>query len=589
MHIIQNNPYRIVGLLVGAKAREQERQIRRLKQFIEADQEPEDDFSFPELGRRIHRTLENVSDASSKLNLDSDKMNAALFWFYKGNPITDEPAFDAIKEGDLDQALSIWSKLTASAEVTQRNASAFSNLSTLYLSGVSQTGTSNEDALEQGILLKLKFLESDFVKDIKAAATDETFKATKSELQLAFLNQLQAELEKSGLLTSNQLIGLLAQQTFSAKEDFLKGFVQKPIEQTEKKIEESRSKRKANPANAVNIGSALFVQTAEDLRQLKSALGTANLKFSSISDKVSDEILQCGIDYFLHYKETNTDPGSATMDLFRKAKTLAIGNIAKQRCQENTENLEEWINDKPERDRYRLVSEELKFVAAQLKAFQNLSDTVVNAQKLLVNCKPKLMAVKQAFGANDEFYLNLSSSVVQNVQNMLVQAVNTEVEAMPNNPIVRLTGIVPSSVREPIATALDVTFNLATLDMHSVVKDHFYKNLKGILSLAVQLNISTLTPKETLQVELKKAEENLKLIRETTFFKPELSNAEAEMNKIKGWHFLRNPRDREMQINTQQQKIDTILKRSEAEKKSQTSKQQNVISKIKEKIQNSEY
>ena len=43
MQIIQNNPYRIVGLLVGASSREQERQVKRLKQFIEAEQDPEDD------------------------------------------------------------------------------------------------------------------------------------------------------------------------------------------------------------------------------------------------------------------------------------------------------------------------------------------------------------------------------------------------------------------------------------------------------------------------------------------------------------------------------------------------------------------
>jgi hypothetical protein len=36
---------------------EQERQVKRLKQFIEAEQEPQDDFSFPTLGH-IHRTLE---------------------------------------------------------------------------------------------------------------------------------------------------------------------------------------------------------------------------------------------------------------------------------------------------------------------------------------------------------------------------------------------------------------------------------------------------------------------------------------------------------------------------------------------------
>src|SRR3954451_5307351 len=99
MNIIKDNPYRTVGLLVGASAREQERQVKRLKQFIEAEQEPQDDFSFPTLGH-LHRTIPDVNDAVSKLNLDKDKMNAALFWFYDGKTAlkTDEEAFKAIKD-----------------------------------------------------------------------------------------------------------------------------------------------------------------------------------------------------------------------------------------------------------------------------------------------------------------------------------------------------------------------------------------------------------------------------------------------------------------------------------------------------------
>lgn len=82
MQLIKNNPYRTIGLLVGATAKEQDRQITRLKQFIKAEQEPQDDFSFPTLGN-LHRTLESVTDAASKLNHDSYRMNAALFWFIK--------------------------------------------------------------------------------------------------------------------------------------------------------------------------------------------------------------------------------------------------------------------------------------------------------------------------------------------------------------------------------------------------------------------------------------------------------------------------------------------------------------------------
>lgn len=82
MKLILNNPYRITGLLAGATAREQTRQITRLKQYLEAEQQPESDFSFPVLGN-LNRTLKKVEEAESNLNLDSDKIKAALFKYKK--------------------------------------------------------------------------------------------------------------------------------------------------------------------------------------------------------------------------------------------------------------------------------------------------------------------------------------------------------------------------------------------------------------------------------------------------------------------------------------------------------------------------
>ena len=487
MHIIQNNPYRTVGLLVGATAKEQTKQISRLKKYIEAEQDPQDDFSFPTLGH-LQRTLNSVEEAASKLNLDSDKINAALFWFYDGKTAlkTDEDAFKAIKEADLDQVINIWTKLTSSGEVSQHNASAYSNLSTLYLSGILEGTNTNEAILEQGISLKLKFLESDFVKDFKTLTTNETYKKTKNEIQLLFLNQVQSEIEKSGTITSNKFLDILTKQDFSAKEDFLNGYVQKPIEQIEKKVEEAKTKRKANKANALNCGKALFEQTSENLKQLKSILGTSNLKFSSISDKVSNEILQCGIDYFSNYKDSSsTDPGSASMDLLSNAKTLAIGNIAKQRCQENTENLQEWIDNKPEREKQKLIGNDLQFIASKLERFQNLSDTVSNAKDLVETCKPRLSNIKKSLGSSDDFYLKLSSAVANNALGMLVTAVNEAQESIE----VRIGNF--SIFSSVVRSALAVSESIGSMDLTSQQRTHYSKNHTALKSIASQLGVSS--------------------------------------------------------------------------------------------------
>jgi hypothetical protein len=138
MEAILTNPYRNLGLLAGASAREQDRQVKRLRQLIDAEQEIPVDYSFPELGY-FDRTIETVNDASSRLNLDADKLAAALFWFTFDNPITDEAAFEALKEGDSGAAIEIWKKLAYTTDldsyqqVTKKNASAFHNLSTVYL------------------------------------------------------------------------------------------------------------------------------------------------------------------------------------------------------------------------------------------------------------------------------------------------------------------------------------------------------------------------------------------------------------------------------------------------------------------------
>ena len=486
MKLIKNNPYRTIGILVGATAREKERQIRRLRQFIEAEQELQDDFSFPILGQ-LQRTIENVSEAASKLNLDSDKMNAALFWFYKLNEITDEPALDSLKDGDLQSATEIWTKLIASGEVTLRNCSAFQNLSNLILYSAFNNSTIDANQLAKGISLKLKFLESDIVKDFKALATDETYKTSKKELQLSFLNNLQSEIDGNKGITSIQFLDIINKQEFSAKEEFLKSFIQKPIEQIEKKIEEAKTKRKANKANAVNIGKALFEQTSENLKQLKSILGASNLKSSSISDKVSDEILQCGIDYISHYKDSSTDPGSASMDLFRKAKSLAIGNIAKQRCQENTENLQKWIDDKPERDKQAKILVDFEKLKNLIDEFEGRSETVANGKQLLASARPYLNNVKSVLGSTDELYLGLSSMIASDAQGMCVSEINKLQENFANtyDNATKVAAIL--LLKERVNEAWDVTTIIGSMDLRQDFRTRYTQNRTSLSNLKTQL------------------------------------------------------------------------------------------------------
>lgn len=680
MNIIQNNPYRIVGLLVGTTAKEQNKQINKLKMYLGAQQDTQDDFSFPTLGN-LHRTMDSVTEAASKLNLDSDKMNAALFWFYKGNLITDEPAFDAIKEGDLDQVINIWTKLTSNGEVSQRNASAYCNLGTLYLSGALDGTDTNGNILEQGISLKLKFIESDFIKDFKALATDEIYKTTKKELQLLFLNEIQNEIEKLGGLTSNKLLEIINRQSFAAKEDFLKSFVQKPIEQIERKIDEAKTKRKENRANAVNMGEALHKQTSENLKQIKSILGASNIKYASISDKVANEILQCSIDYFNYYQENESDINyfELAWKLAKSTEIIAIGKLTKDRILDSLNTLEEMkdkeisqviqvlqsIKDTYEENKREIQQQVKKLEETDIEirigrktinrnaVEENIKNSInwqhVNELLVTVLSENNLKKIKESENNQHKSqFLELANWLKENSQksSTILRIITKYKNIPPKLPFKIHSSEVTNTENKPLFTKfiryVGLNLNVQVSEEKSVTLYIKYLNPSGSVkrnaktspngySRTETLNLNTrtnlinlsgwgnsdeciydigenrievyldeylvhsksfvvdLAPSEKFEIELKKAEEKFKEIKNAQYLKSEFLTAQNEMSKIKEWQFLRSQSDREKQINDQEQKINNLVKRAEAEKNSLVNKQQTVINDIKSKIQKAEY
>jgi DNA-binding transcriptional regulator GbsR (MarR family) len=487
MKLVRNNPYRTVGILVGATAREQERQIKRLKQYIEAEQDHNHDYSFPVLGD-FRRTVESVNEAAAKLNLDKDKLDAALFWFYNGNPITDEPAFDALKDSDVQTAASIWSKLIKTGDLTPKNSSAFQNLSTLLLC-LSINGSSvNAIQFEEGLNLKLRFLEDESIKDFKAKVTDDTFKTTKNEIQLSFLNALHNEIDKHGGISLSQFIGYIIKQNFSAKNDFLRSYSQLPIQRIEKEIEAAKSIRKANKARSAVAGNNLYKTVINELILLSSMLGTKDLKYTSISDKVADEVLQCGIDYFLHHRDSETDPGELSMDLFKKANKLALGHIVKQRCEENTSNLQEWIDDKPEREKQKRVLADFEEIKKIIDQNEPISETVYNARQLLEKARPVLARIKSVLGSNDQNYIGASTRIAADAQGMCVTEINLLQKKMSDaNDIKSKKGFL-ATLKTRVQEAWIVTNTIGLMDLESGFRRRFNENKINLSNLSANLD-----------------------------------------------------------------------------------------------------
>jgi hypothetical protein len=492
MDIIKNNPYRVLGILVNTSIKEEHSKTKKLKMYVEAEKEVPEDFSFPILGN-LNRNISNIDNAISKLNLNNDRVNASIFWFYIGNSITDEPMFDALKvsKEEAKGAIITWEKLTVSKEITKRNASAFQNLSTFYLNDAYKKSTISKNKLAKGIQYKLIFLESDFIKDFIKHSSDETYKVSKEEIQIHFLKEVYSQIEKVDNTQVDWYLDLISKLSFTAKQNYLNDFVSKPTEAIKVKIEETKTKRKANPASASILGQDLYESTNNSLNTIKNILGVNNIKFSSISDKLSDEILQCGISYFKKYRDTKTDPSEFTLNLFKKAKGLAIGSIAKQRCQENTEILQEWIDEKPERDKQKKISVDFERIINILKIYDQRNENISNANGLVNDAKPHLNHIKSVLGDKDELYLKLSTRIASQALACTIEEVNLAQSTIQNS--FQLV-----SFKVILRSAILIANELKNFDLEYDFRvNRFNENHSTLKNLCNQLNVSIYSPSIT--------------------------------------------------------------------------------------------
>ncbi len=108
MNLINNNPYRILGLPITASERETAKQINTLATYAEMGKVKSFDTDFPFLPS-AERTPHSIEEAKKQIEQAESKLLYSLFWFWKNNSV-DELALEVLKEGNTDKAIGIWEK-----------------------------------------------------------------------------------------------------------------------------------------------------------------------------------------------------------------------------------------------------------------------------------------------------------------------------------------------------------------------------------------------------------------------------------------------------------------------------------------------
>lgn len=480
MRIIENNPYRLLGVYSNSPYREVVANQNKIRRHLSVGRE----ISFPlDLNGflpEISRSKTSVENAFSKLALPSEQLKYAQFWFIKCTSI-DGIAFGKLINGDIDEAIEIWNK--------KKTVSSMQNMLVCSL-------IRNELGNAIGYA---ETLYSSYGNEFVKMVLGENALATSENLAHDFLDVI-CEDSKTNLF--------LKYITNTEWKEYVINKSAKPIiDNITSAIDTCKSSKGKGSIARLNAGTKLMNGTKTALTQLKSFVSANDLQYQMIADKLGLEILQCGIDY---YNESDAaDAAYIAMVLQEYAQSIVVGRMAKDRCKENVDILKKIIADLPP---LQVFSED-KAIKEELMNFSKQPNTISNAVSLLNKTTNDLNSIKNKLGISSEYYLKLSTIVVNYALGNVIDEVNKaqnniqsyeDFKAKRNRLLpldiydstydewVRIHNVQVLLFKNVVQSAWDAILLMDKFDMESNFKSNRYNvNRSTLHNMCIQVGVST--------------------------------------------------------------------------------------------------
>jgi hypothetical protein len=429
--MINQNPFRVLGIATTASEREIQKQVTKTTRFAEVGKQVSFDTDFPFLGE-LKRDKESISTASSAIEQPINRLLHSLFWFWNANHI-DAAAFDNLSKDNTDKATEIWEKVVKDGDVSLKNLSCLFNLKSLYVAQSLKDNSLDSKLFITGVLLAGKFLNHSELDSYTKQIVGDHVNVSSEELEIKYITSIYSTVKpflkkKNGITTDDFLSGFA---TFSkkSKEHISAKFTGDPIKKIEDQINTTSELREQNPIEALSFGETLYKNTKSQLESLSKILGQEDLKYQMLANKLANEILQCGIDFFNKVREEDKEvdeDGKKVLKLCKLAKKMVSGfeSQTNARIDETKEFMDEWL-----KDTLRIVQEALNKAFKDYEA-DNLitsssADLLRAAQTLIKKSDGVLIKMKQDLGENDEKLIDLSNQVVQMVIALAIKYSNS--------------------------------------------------------------------------------------------------------------------------------------------------------------------
>ena len=467
MNVLNNNPYRLLGVYANSPTKERLANHNRMKAFLKVGKPVSFPLDLPQYLQPINRIDALVADAEAKLALPKDQMFYAQFWFVKTTPL-DDVAFNHLIAGELSKAEEIWQKKETLSSLQNRIVCALMR----------------DDYAQALSCAEALYGNMQYVNQFVLAVIGTGGNVDVTNLPFTFLNILCEEIGVQKILP--HIANSIWKKYISGKA------ISPLIDTIQNAIAIAKKSRGKGSQARLEAGEVLMKGTKATLQQLKSLLPKTDLQYQMIADKLGLEILQCGIDYFNEADEADT--AHKAMKLQKYAKDIVVGQMAKDGCKENVDILQKIIDNLPPSEVYS----EDRAIHEELRKYCLLPDKICHAVTLLNNARPHLQTIKHKLGATNDYYLKISTQIVGNALNNVIAEVN-EAQSIFNGDkddseddfAILFRGYLPL-LKSALEEAWKATKIMDTFDMEADFRLKRYNQNRSILKdLCEQLDVST--------------------------------------------------------------------------------------------------
>tara|TARA_Y100000589_G_scaffold65275_1_gene56813 strand:+ start:6351 stop:7811 length:1461 start_codon:yes stop_codon:yes gene_type:complete len=342
MKLIEENPFRILGVISNASAKETDESEVKIIRYLDVGKTASLKFDISPPLKLINRTQNLVIQAKNKIHDDFEKLSHSIFWFVNSSMV-DKIALDKLSsDKNIEKALDTFRKGSDSFVISKKSFSSIINFSSLEI--INYSFHKDKERIKRSIRHKYEIINNeDVFVEFEKIVTSKERKISRIDFKNKFVENTKL-LFKELFPRSNQYNLLL--DVFSDDQTLVKEIETNSVNDLINEINLeiisfndffnlNKSKSKSQILNLktkiLKKGSDLVNSTKPKLNKLKSIVGKSNFQYTSQVDLVygclnASVILLYNIESGILYESMDIGPHAAILVLkktnFKKYVTI---------------------------------------------------------------------------------------------------------------------------------------------------------------------------------------------------------------------------------------------------------------------------